>query len=340
MFFKAKNQISVIIPVHNGGKCFQQCLQALGRSSRAPDEIIVIDDASTDETALIAQQHGAQVISLAGAPHGPAQARNAGVAAAIGDLLVFIDADVAVHADTIERIASYFEAQPKLAALFGSYDDTPAARNLISLYKNLQHHYVHQHAHREASTFWAGCGAIRREAFLNAGGFNAAYRTPSIEDIELGLRLRQAGERIWLCKDVQAKHLKRWTLKSWMHADIFARAVPWTKLILASGGLPSDLNLDASSRVSALATLSLVPLVVLGFWAPAAWLVVLATLLLILVLNAGLYALFLRQGGPLFTMAAVGCHLIYFLYSTVVFGSLSAKAFLVQVSRRLTRVAT
>jgi glycosyltransferase involved in cell wall biosynthesis len=307
----------------------------LGHSSRAPDELIVVDDASTDESALIARQHGAQVVSLVGTPHGPAAARNAGAAAARGNLLVFIDADVAVNADTLGKIADYFEAHPELAALFGSYDDTPAARNLISLYKNLQHHYVHQHARREASTFWAGCGTVRRDAFLKVGGFDTAYHTPSIEDIELGLRLRQAGERIWLCKDVQAKHLKRWTLKSWLRADIFARAVPWTKLILASGGLPSDLNLDASSRISALATLSLVPLFVLGFWAPVAWLAALASLLLIIILNAGLYGLFLRQGGLPFAIAAVGCHLLYFFYSTVVFGVLSARSFIKRTTQRL-----
>ena len=64
---------------------------------------------------------------------------------------------------------------------------------MVSQYRNLLHHFVHQHGHAEASTFWAGCGAIRRAAFDAVGGFDAArFPRPSIEDIELGLSAPRA----------------------------------------------------------------------------------------------------------------------------------------------------
>lgn len=332
------DHISVIIPVHNGGEDFRRCLDSLGQSTRLPDELIVVDDVSTDASALAAQHAHAQVLTLTGTPHGPAFARNVGASVAKGNLLVFIDADVVVHANTLSKIAEYFDQAPAIAALFGSYDDTPAATNWVSQYKNLQHHFVHQHSKREAATFWAGCGAIRSEIFVALGGFSTQYTRPSIEDIELGVRLKQAGHTIWLCKDVLVTHLKHWTLPSLLRADIFGRAVPWTKLILSSGQLPADLNLNAANRISALTALALMPLCVLGFWLPSAWLVALAALGIIVVLNANLYALFIRRGGILFAGAALGLHLLYFLYSTVVFGTLSAFAFVGRVSRKLAHV--
>ena len=64
----------------------------------------------------------------------------------------------------------------------------------LSQYKNLVHHFYHHRGKREASTFWSGCGAVRKQAFLDAGGFDVErYTRPSIEDIELGYRLIKAG---------------------------------------------------------------------------------------------------------------------------------------------------
>ena len=69
---------------------------------------------------------------------------------------------------------------PDMVALFGSYDDEPAETNLLSQYKNLLHHYVHQTSQEDAFSFWTGCGAIRRDIFMEMGGFNETYLLPSI----------------------------------------------------------------------------------------------------------------------------------------------------------------
>ncbi|CAG0947501.1 Glycosyltransferase GlyG [Anaerolineae bacterium] len=315
-------KLSVIIPVHNGGTDFRSCLEAIAASTRLPDEIIVVDDGSTDASAHLAREFGARVESLTGSPHGPAFARNRGAAIAQGDVLVFLDADVTAHTDTLERIEKYLCDQSEIAALFGSYDDHPPKPGLIARYKNLQHHYVHHHSLREASSFWAGCGAIRRAVFHAVGGFDERYARPSIEDIELGARMKRAGYRIWLCPDVQVAHLKRWTLPSLLRADIFDRAIPWTRLILSNAQMPTDLNLDTKSRVSALTAWSLLGFVALGFIVPAVWLGVIGAIALLIALNFDLYRFFARRGGFAFAIGAFGLHTFYFLYSSFVFGSM------------------
>ena len=84
-------------------------------------------------------------------------------------------------------------ADPGLVAVFGSYDDDPPADGAVSTFRNLLHHHVHQAAAGPASTFWAGLGALRRDAFLASGGFDERrYPASSVEDIELGMRLSAA----------------------------------------------------------------------------------------------------------------------------------------------------
>ena len=325
--------LSVVIPVHNGGDELRLCLDALEASIRCPDEIIVADDASTDGSGHLARRYGVQLLSIDGPSHGPAFARNRGAEKARGDILVFLDADVAIHPDALARMERYLTEQPEIAAVFGSYDTEPRAGSLVSRYKNLMHHYVHQHSRREASTFWGACGAIRREAFAALGGFNEDYTRPKIEDIEFGVRLRRAGHRVWLCADVQVTHLKRWTFASLLQADILDRAIPWTRLILQNTHLPSELNLDIRSRLSALAAWAGLALLVLAFWRPWALVGTLVSLAVVAVLNADLYRFFQRQGGFWFATGAAGLHLLYLLYSSLVFALVVAQTLLARLRK-------
>ncbi|MGB9300635.1 MAG: glycosyltransferase [Anaerolineae bacterium] len=309
--------LSVVIPVHNGGENLRLCLEALAHSTRLADEVIVVDDASTDGSSELAQKFGAHVLRLPGPPRGAALPRNRGAAIASGDLLVFLDADVAVHPDALERAERTMSEHEGIAALFGSYDAHPRAPGMVSRYKNLLHHYVHHHGQREASTFWTGFGAIRPSAFHSLGGFNESYT--HLEDIELGTRLRRAGYRIWLCPDVQVTHLKRWTLGSLLRSDIFDRAIPWSRLVLQSAHLPAVLNLDFRSRWSALAVWVAVVFLLVAWWWPWAGAGALLCLVVVGALNADLYRFFWRQGGVLFGVAAAGLHAFYLLYSSLVF---------------------
>lgn len=311
-------RISIVIPVHNGGEDFERCLSAIAASARAECEVLVVADGESDGSWKKAEDFGARVLLLP-EPRGPAVARNLGARQATGDILFFVDADVVVSPETVGQVIAVFDREPDVAALFGSYDDTPAAGNFLSQYKNLFHHYVHQTSDENAVTFWSGCGAIRRDVFLAMEGFDEDFRRPSIEDVELGYRLTKAGYRIRLIKDIQVKHLKRWGVRSLLRADILYRAVPWTALILREGSLLNDLNLKMSSRISTASVYLL--LLSLAGSLRFHWLLVPAALcsLVLLALNWDLYRFFIRKRGLVFAACALPWNWLYFLYSGLAF---------------------
>ena len=241
--------ISVIIPVFNAAAYLEGALTGLAASTYSSFECIVVDDRSTDGSAASARRSGARVIEM-DRQAGPAAARNSGAGAARGDILFFVDADVRVQPDTLQRIASAFTADNTLSALIGSYDDDPQTKDFLSQYRNLMHHFVHQSGRETASTFWSGCGAIRKPVFQQFSGFDESYDRPAIEDIELGYRLQQAGHKVLLDHELTVKHLKRWTFWSLVKSDIFDRGIPWTELIFRDRRMPNDLNLQLSQRVS------------------------------------------------------------------------------------------
>jgi GT2 family glycosyltransferase len=224
-------------------------LASLCNASIHDYEVVVVDDASTDASVEIAGELATRVIRVPNRG-GPAKARNLGAIAARGEFLVFFDADVRVHPATVDRLVNVLLEEASVAAVFGSYDDQPACAGLVSQFRNLLHHDIHQSSHQEAASFWAGCGAIRRDSFLRLGGFDESYRRPNIEDIDLGRRLHAAGERILLIKDALVTHLKPWTLSSMIRCDFASRGIPWTRLLLQQRFLPNDLNLKYVHRAS------------------------------------------------------------------------------------------
>ncbi len=312
-------RISVIIPVRDAADWLERSLDALDRTQGLSDwELIVVDDGSRDGSGDLARQRGATVLRTRCAGSGPAAARNLGAAIARAPLLCFLDADVVATPFTLARFDELFQSDPGLVAAFGSYDASPFAPDFFSQYRNLLHHFVHQSSREAASTFWAGCGAIRREAFLAAGGFDVAYRGPSIEDIELGYRLVRAGARIRLARHIQVTHLKRWTLWGILKTDIRDRALPWTALIARSGRLPDDLNLRWGSRVSAVSVFLAAGLLV-GGRGRAARAGALAPLTALLLANRRLYGFFWRRRGLWFVVRAIPMHWLYYAYSSMAF---------------------
>ncbi|CAA0088095.1 Putative glycosyltransferase EpsH [Halioglobus japonicus] len=313
--------ISVIMPVYNGAEFIVRSLPPLLDMKQRGEvlEVIVIDDGSTDSSQQIADELGAVVLS-SGGRLGPGAARNQAAEVAQGEFLWFVDADVVVHSDAAQCLVKGF-ATEQIVAVFGSYDSNPPARNFFSQYKNLVHHYYHQRASDEAQTFWSGCGAVRRDAFLASGGFDVErYQYPSIEDIELGHRLIGAGGRVRLLRDVQCTHLKVWRFGNLIHTEIFRRAIPWSRLILGSGsGIPNDLNVGMSEQVRAgiagFLFLSILAYIVgiVGVSAP------LLMAMLVLYANWEILQFFYKKGGPVFACGALLYHQVYYLYSASAF---------------------
>jgi Glycosyl transferase family 2 len=277
-------RLAAIVPATDGPATLERCLAAIRAADEPPDEVIVVE---------------------AAAGPGPAAARNEGARRTTAELLVFVDADVEAHADAFARIRAAFAADPELDAIFGSYDDDPADPALVSRFRNLLHHHVHHEGAGPATTFWAGLGAVRREAFLAACGFDAErYPAASIEDVELGLRLT----RIELDPRIQGKHLKAWTLSEMVRTDFARRGLPWAELLLERRQGATALNLAPRHRASAVASLGLAASLAarrprLAGTSAAA----------LLALNARFYALLARREGPARTLAGVALHTVHHL---------------------------
>lgn len=316
--------ISVIVPAYSAAHYLEESLPPLIAMRARGDvvEVLVVDDCSPDgATAETARRLGATVLRM---PEngGPGAARNLAAKSAVGEILWLVDADVVAHETGPALIKGAF-SEPSVAAVFGSYDSSPPARNFASQYKNLVHRYYHQRGRTESDTFWSGCGAIRRSVYLDLGGFDVArYGRPSIEDVELGFRMRRAGWSIRLLHDLLGTHLKHWTLPEVMRTDILQRAVPWSNLILSGHGMNNDLNVSSAERIKA---------VVAGFWflslaalaAPPLWPVSAAAMLaataLLAVLNAELFNFFRGNRGLGFALCAIAYHQVYYVYSAATF---------------------
>jgi GT2 family glycosyltransferase len=282
--------LSVIIPATDGRQTLERTIIAINRAEAGPDEVIVVDEPSGI---------------------GPAAARNRGARRATGDVLVFVDADVVVHADAFARIRRAFDRDPGLAAVFGSYDDDPAGDGPVSDYRNLLHHHVHNEGAGPATTFWAGLGAMRRDAFLELHGFDESrFPRPSVEDIELGSRLHARGGAILLDPSIQGKHLKRWTLASMSTTDLLSRGVPWMRLILEGRSSRAALNLGWRHRLSTAGSMLLILLLIRRRFSPAV-----AVLGLLVLVDWPFYALLRRRRGARLLVAAIPLHVLHRLTS-------------------------
>jgi len=187
--------VSVIACVYNAEDTFGATLDCIYRSKwPVPYEVIVVDDASTDNTASLCREYDLNLIQLK-KNSGPATARNVGIQASSGAILLFVDSDVLFEPDIIPQMLAKMEADPELSGIGTISSPTPLNPNFYSRYFALQewHILTEARAYRRTPAAVGICtrlGAIRREVFEDLGGFNETIRKPSVEDGEFSLRMR------------------------------------------------------------------------------------------------------------------------------------------------------
>ncbi|MEV0273380.1 glycosyltransferase [Hamadaea sp. NPDC050747] len=183
--------VSVIVPCHNSRKTLALCVEAALTQTYAEIEVIVVDDASTDDSAAIAEGLGATVVRMP-VNGGAGLARNRGMAAARGDILFFADSDVALAPDAVEQAVRMFAEHPEYAAVWGVYGDRPLVDDgIVERVQVLTGHY-RQSRLDVVHTGHFAVGALRREVVDRLGGFDERLVGQwTNEDHEFGLRIAE-----------------------------------------------------------------------------------------------------------------------------------------------------
>lgn len=189
--------VTVIVCAHNEQRFIAACLHSLLAQTRVPDEILVINNASTDRTGAVAEAiHGVRVIDEP--EKGLVKARERGRCEAGGELLVFLDADCRAPILWLERIVSRFERKPRLIALSGNYrfyDWDWWGRTLLRAYDftlGPGTQFLVKYLLRMGVVFYGGNFAVRRDALERIGGFDTSIEFHG-EDTNVGRRLFAIG---------------------------------------------------------------------------------------------------------------------------------------------------
>lgn len=314
---------TIVMPCFGDGPFLRRALEAIAPAVAAGHQLILVDDGSPRPFAPPLPP-GAELV-VRSTNGGPAAARNDGVRLARHEVVVFVDADVIVRADTVDRLAAHLRRKDGPDAVFGAYDALPTHPSLVSRWRNLLHHHTHRTGDSNAETFWAGCGAVRRSAFDRVGGFDAArFPSPSVEDIDFGYRLRDVGGRILLDPTIESTHLKAWTLADVIRTDVFRRAVPWARLLAGRRRGTRALNVGGLQRfagvasVVAFAAAAMIPFVGETYrWATSG--VVLAGLGMMMFVNAGFFGLLRRSGGIPLLAVGVLLQWMFYVYGSAAF---------------------
>lgn len=318
--------LSVVVPVHQRGDVLARCLDALAASDlpREQWELVVVSDASSDDSVSIAARHADTIVRLDGSPRGAAYARNRGFEVARATLVAFVSSDVCVFPDTLGRLVAALSDDDSVGAVCATYDADTAPRGLVTQYRALHRSFGYGDVAGDVNGFLGGCGAVRRSVFEAAGMYNEWWvNRPRVEAADMGQRVRWQRRRIVHDPAIRATHLKPWTLRTLLADELRDSGIPW-------GEEPPRTTPHARPRLTRLRALerrsldllwlglvcafgALLPSVLLTrqvMWGAAA-----LCFLAFLFLSRRMYAYFLRIRGPQFLVVAVPVHVLASLAS-------------------------
>lgn len=303
---------SVVIPNRNGGKTLDDVLRAVFAAGPPPFEVIVVDDSSTDGSLEIARRYPVALIAQ-DACRGASSARNAGAAAARGNVIVFIDNDVIIPPETFRILEEHFK-NPAISGVVGLLRPVTPHRNFSSQYKSFYMHYTYMKLPERATVFYTSIAAIRKEAFEDCAGFDTSYAGATIEDMDFGLRVTGRGYRLVMDKRLQVEHLKYYTLKALLKTG-FRRAAGLARIMIRDRMRRKKQSTYHTTPASftggiVLAYLSLLFLVLGAIGLSSLWLLLAALAYgAVVVLNFGMLRGLARHTRPLYFF--LGCGFIF-----------------------------
>ncbi len=223
-------QISVVVTAHNNAGLLARCLASVVESRCRDFELIVVDDASTDEAVMTAKRFTDKVIAFE-CHRGTNAARVAGYTLAKGDLIINLDADVVVFPDTFKKVIASFAAHPEAVAVTGILSKQHPFQNFSSQYKNLYMHFIFIRLPERVTFLYGSLYGFRREI---ANEYVSNIR--GAEDTMFGQRLCSLGKKIYLDKTLEVEHLKHYDLLKLIRND-FNIPFHWACIFLEYNGI-------------------------------------------------------------------------------------------------------
>lgn len=227
--------LTLVIPNRNGSATIARCLEAACAAGLSAQEIVVVDDGSTDASVEIVLRYPCTLVRL-DRHAGAGAARNAGAMRASGEYLFFIDADCLLLERTLDAVRSAVREHAG-AVIGGTYTMLPADRDFFSKFQSVFIHY-HETRRPEPDYIAGHALVIRAETFRASGGFPEKF-LPIIEDVELSHRLRRSGQRLVMAPEIQVRHLFNFSLRRSL-ANAFRKSRYWTIYSLRCGDALSD----------------------------------------------------------------------------------------------------
>jgi GT2 family glycosyltransferase len=288
--------VSVIVPNYNYARTLPLCLASVRAQTYPNIELIVVDDRSTDDSVRIAHGYGADV-TVTDTNIGAPAARNVGATRAKGDILFFLDSDVALAPDAVQAAVDLLGSDPAIGGVCGTYDPEPLIRDsLVEEVRSLQLYAWIHGGQGDISTVYTALFAVRADVWAQVGPFDPALRHS--ENADYGHRL-SARYRIVLSGTIHGRHdhddrlgvlLSKMFHRARMHMPLYLRRPDF------SGGPTKGLRGWATlAALAAVLTAGLPAL--LG---PVSAALPVALLVASVAFDAGMYAMVVRRKGVLF----------------------------------------
>jgi glycosyltransferase involved in cell wall biosynthesis len=202
-------KVSVVIPAYNASRTLRKTLQTIRSQDDFDMEVVVVDDASTEDISAMADEMRA-ILHRLPENSGPATARTKGAEIATGEIVLFTDSDVWLPEDILEKVRKDFEEKP-CECVQGTFSARCPHSNFYSQYKNLYNRFVLGRLGEWINTTYTSVTAVKKDFFLQCGGFDTGIETASVEDRTLGESIVRAGGKIYLDRSIEVVHNKKFT---------------------------------------------------------------------------------------------------------------------------------
>lgn len=303
---------SIIIPNYNSESTISSCLNSIFSQNQKKLEVIVVDDNSTDKSLEIIRKFRTKIIRNK-ENSGPAYSRNVGAKEAKGDILIFMDSDVIMPKNFFESI----DKNIKRASAIVFMPQIPSNKSLATIHYLTRINYNYLNMDKFIDTVYGSLFVIKKKIFRKIGMFDEFYKTPSLEDTDLGNRLYNRGYKILLLKSPRFIHIKTINFLHLIRID-FIRSYQRIKYLLRKRKLRSILKKRRfiSTPLNHIISMLLAPIIIISLFFSV--IIFVALMLVFTTLNFG-YLSYVNKNFGLSTSIK-----IYFLmiidYNVIFFG--------------------